>query len=191
MILLYSLFFMSCKKNDKKSLLEFNPRMITSLDLNKTDSIFLEKYYLNKKIYSGWVGFKFKSKVDTAYTEFKKAKYDFRLKQNFVQNHDYKLIFYIENRKYSYFFQKIDYDTIRNGPNIFYDTKSYVLNSKKYDNYDAVYYLEKPDAPPLPPPAGPSRNSIKASAMPLARTHKVEPQTSATQNKSIIQKSNK
>ncbi|WP_278008971.1 hypothetical protein [Flavobacterium gyeonganense] len=145
----------SCKKGDEnlekkstnvvkkdKILLEFNPKLITKLDLINTDSIILEDFYKNKKISSQWVNFQYKNKVDTAYTLFKEAKYYFQLKKSFVQKHDYKLIINIKDTKKTYFFENIDYDSIRNGKTIYYVTKSYILNKKKYGSYDAVYYLE-------------------------------------------------
>ena len=107
-----------------------------------TDSIIVEDYYNKNKISSTWVNFQYKNKVDTAYTLFKEAKYYFQLKNSFKQNHNYKLIINVKNNKYVYFFEDIDYDSIRNGKIIYFTTKSYILNKKKYGNYDAVYYLE-------------------------------------------------
>lgn len=132
------------KDNQKreKELIEFNPTITTDLDIGKIDSIILEKYYKNKLVNSRWVSFRFKSKIDTTYTVFKKSNYNFTLKESFVQKHDYKFIFIINKVKYKYFLEKIDFDTISNGPNIFYATKSYILNGKKYIMSEAVYYLD-------------------------------------------------
>ncbi|WP_131474478.1 hypothetical protein [Flavobacterium sp. KMS] len=156
-VILLAIFFIliSCRKRDgnlekknyndvkkDKILLEFNPHLITKLDLINTDSIILEDFYKNKKISSKWVSFRYKNKVDTAYTLYKEAKYYFQLKKNFVQKHDYKLIINIKDKKNTYFFENIDYDSIRNGKTIYFVTKSYMLNKKKYGSYDAVYYLE-------------------------------------------------
>jgi hypothetical protein len=106
------------------------------------DSIILEKYYKNKLASSKWVRFEFKSKIDTTYTVFKKSNYNFQLKESFIQKNDYQLIFIINKIKHKYFLENIDYDTISNGPNIFYTTKSYILNGKKYDMSESVYYLD-------------------------------------------------
>ncbi|MFB9077647.1 hypothetical protein ACFFLS_00940 [Flavobacterium procerum] len=148
------LFFISCNKDQKKienkisnleseknSLIEFTPHFITRLDLSDTDSIVLEDYYKNEKKYSKRVGFRYKIKADTAYTVFKLAKFNFQLKENFIQKHDYKLIFNIKNKKHEYFIQKIDYDSIKNGETKHFITKSYFVNGRKFSGY-AVYYLE-------------------------------------------------
>lgn len=135
------LLLTNCKKREIIKL-EFNPRMITKLDLRNTDSVTLKEYNENKLISSEKVALKYKVTVDTAYTAFKEAKYRFTLKKSFIRGYDYKLLFDIDNKKHEYYFQKIDYDTILNGKNTFYTTKSYILNNKKYDFADAVYYLD-------------------------------------------------
>jgi hypothetical protein len=80
-LFIFFLFIVSCDIKKEKDLREFNPEMITKLDLNKTDSVILEKYYNDKRVFTEWVKFKYKIKVDTAFTEFKSAKYKFKLKK--------------------------------------------------------------------------------------------------------------
>lgn len=81
-LLILAILLVDC---DRKSNMqnEFNPTMITKLDLSNTKSIIVEEYFKNKKICSEKVVFEYKSKIDTAFTEFKEAKYSFRLKKNF------------------------------------------------------------------------------------------------------------
>jgi hypothetical protein len=130
------------KEKEINDLIEFNPTLSTDLDINNIDSVLLENYYKNKLVSSKWIRFSFKSKIDTSFTVFKKSNYNFKLEESFIQKHDYKFVFTINKIKHEYFLEKIDFDTISNGSNIFYVTKSYILNGKKYDMSESVYYLD-------------------------------------------------
>ncbi|SHN09437.1 hypothetical protein SAMN05444387_4062 [Flavobacterium pectinovorum] len=141
-LFIFFLFMINCSNREKKDLFEFNPEMTTNLDLNKTDSIILEEYSNNKRVYSEWVKFEYKFNVDTAFTEFKLARYQFALKKKFIIGNSYRLIFNVKNKKYKYIFQNFGYDTLYVSNGMSYAIRSYILNGKKRYYSKSKYYLD-------------------------------------------------
>ncbi|WP_431243928.1 hypothetical protein ACQ9BO_05560 [Flavobacterium sp. P21] len=136
------LLLMNCVDKKEKDLLEFSPEMITKLDLNQTDGVVLEEYCNNKRNFSESVKFEYKSKVDTDFSEFKSAKYKFKLRKKLNLDCNYRLTIDVKNKKYFYFFQNFDYDTVCSGNSISHAIDSYFLNGKKRYYRNSKYYLD-------------------------------------------------
>ena len=140
------LMFLSCKNDGDIKLQKFSPVMSTKLDLKNIDSIVLVNYFNNRVKDSLKVSFRYKFEMDSSYSKtYELQNWQFQIKDSFEQKHDYKLIFKIKNKYHDYYLRDIDYDTIRNGGNIYKTTKSYILNNKKFDQRKSNYFLDSPD----------------------------------------------